>query len=439
MANPGVRIAVIAPTYEAARDVCIEGESGLLYCLPPEVVGDGWNRSLGELTLVNKTIYKIYTSEKPDRLRGPQFHRGWLDELPSFKYPQETFDMYQMGLRLGNNPQSVITTTPKPIKLVKDLIAAKSTHLVAGSTFENEDNLPASFISILKSKYGGTRLGQQELYARVLEDTPGALWSSAQLEATRLLTESPYDVAKRCMRIVVAIDPAVTSGENADETGLICAGIDRDGIGYILADRSLRDTPKAWAAEAIALLREFRGDRIVAETNNGGDMVEDTIRSLDDTVPFKKVVASRGKYVRAEPISALYEQGRVRHVGRFDHLEDQMTSFTVDNIAQNSPDRADSLVWALSDLFSGAMTFGALTYMKDMQKSEQAQVEKMATSRLVKPALSPKSVICPACESPTVIVLLGDYRCNSCGNVWGGSDKFVQPLQRREDFLKLVQ
>jgi len=438
MANPGVRIAVIAPTYEAARDVCIEGESGLLYCLPPEVVGNGWNRSLGELTLVNGTIYKIYTSEKPDRLRGPQFHRGWCDELPSFKYAQETWDMYQMGLRLGRNPQTVITTTPRPIKLIKDLIAAKDTFLVTGSTFENQDNLPTSFISILKAKYEGTRLGQQELYARVLEDTPGALWNSTQLEATRIINQDPYEVAKRCLRVVVAIDPAVTSGEDADETGIICAGIDKDGVGYVLEDRSMRDTPKAWAAEAIDLLRKFRGDRIVAETNNGGDMVEDTIRSIDDTVPFKKVVASRGKYVRAEPISALYEQGRVHHIGRFDIMEDQMCSFTVDNIAQNSPDRVDALVWALSDLFSGAMTFGALTYMKNTQAQAEAQVEKVATAQAVKIAVSAKSVLCPQCESPSVIILLGDYRCNSCGNVWGGSDRFVQPPQRREEFLKLV-
>lgn len=343
MANPGSRIAIIAPTAADARDTCVEGDSGLLNVLPREAV-QTWNRSLGELILVNGTRFKTFSADEPERLRGPQHHRIWADELAAWRYP-EAWDQAMFGLRLGQHPQAVVTTTPKPTPLVKALVAAKTSHVTRGSTFDNAANLAPSALQMLKDKYEGTRLGRQELEAEILGDLPGALWALATLDAYRL-REFP-DLG----RVVVAVDPAVTATEASDEHGIVVAGL-ADQRGIVLEDASLSGSPNEWARRAVSLYRSWNADCIVIEVNQGGDMVAHTIRTIDPNVKIKEVRASRGKHVRAEPIAALYEQGRVAHVGSFPELEAQMTQMTVNGYeGEGSPDRVDALVWAMTELF----------------------------------------------------------------------------------------
>lgn len=345
MANPGWRIAVVAPTAADARDTCIEGDSGLLNVLPREAV-QTWNRSLGELILINGTRYKAFSADEPERLRGPQHHRAWADELAAWRYP-EAWDQLMFGLRLGEHPQAVVTTTPKPTPLVKALVAAKTSNVTRGSTFDNAANLAPSALQMLKDKYEGTRLGRQELEAEILGDLPGALWSLSTLDAYRL-RETP-----QMGRIVVAVDPAVTATEASDEHGIIVAGLS-DQRGIVLEDASLSGSPNEWARRAVSLYRSWGADAIVIEVNQGGDMVAHTIRTIDPNVKIKEVRASRGKHVRAEPIAALYEQGRVAHVGAFPALENQMTQMTTNGYeGEGSPDRVDALVWAMTELFPG--------------------------------------------------------------------------------------
>lgn len=345
MANPGWRIAVVAPTSADARDTCIEGDSGLLNVLPREAV-QTWNRSLGELILVNGTRYKTFSADEPERLRGPQHHRAWADELAAWRYP-EAWDQLMFGLRLGQHPQAVVTTTPKPTPLVKALVAAKTSHVTRGSTFDNAANLAPSALQMLKDKYEGTRLGRQELEAEILGDLPGALWSLSTLDAYRL-REAP-----ELERIVVAVDPAVTATEASDEHGIVVAGLSLQR-GIVLEDASLSGSPNEWARRAVSLYRSWNADAIVIEVNQGGDMVANTIRTIDPNVNIKEVRASRGKHVRAEPIAALYEQGRVAHVGAFPELEAQMTQMTTNGYeGEGSPDRVDALVWAFTELFPG--------------------------------------------------------------------------------------
>lgn len=344
LSNPGWRIAVVAPTSADARDTCIEGDSGLLNVLPREAI-QTWNRSLGELILVNGTRYKTFSADEPERLRGPQHNRAWADELAAWRYP-EAWDQLMFGLRLGEHPQAVVTTTPKPTPLVKSLVAASTSRVTRGSTFDNAANLAPSALAMLKEKYEGTRLGRQELEAEILGDLPGALWSMASLDSYRL-REAP-EVA----RIVVAVDPAVTATEASDEHGIIVAGMASDKRGIVLEDASLSGSPNEWARRAVSLYRSWDADAIVIEVNQGGDMVAHTIRTIDPNVKIKEVRASRGKHVRAEPIAALYEQGRVAHVGSFPELESQMTQMTTNGYeGEGSPDRVDALVWAMTELF----------------------------------------------------------------------------------------
>ena len=343
MANPGWRIAVVAPTAADARDTCIEGDSGLLNVLPREAV-QTWNRSLGELILINGTRYKAFSADEPERLRGPQHHRAWADELAAWRYP-EAWDQLMFGLRLGDHPQAVVTTTPKPTPLVKALVAAKTSHVTRGSTFDNAANLAPSALQMLKEKYEGTRLGRQELEAEILGDLPGALWSLSTLDAYRL-REAP-----QMGRIVVAVDPAVTATEASDEHGIIVAGLS-DQRGIVLEDASLSGSPNEWTRQEDRLYCSWSADCIVIEVNQGGDMVAHTIRTIDPNVKIREVRASRGKHVRAEPIAALYEQGRVAHVGSFPVLENQMTQMTTSGFeGEGSPDRVDALVWAMTELF----------------------------------------------------------------------------------------
>jgi predicted phage terminase large subunit-like protein len=339
------RIALVGPTASDSRDVMVEGESGILACSPPSE-RPVYEPSKRRLTWPCGAIATTYSADEPERLRGPQHDAAWCDELAAWRYP-EAWDMLMFGLRLGSDPRVVATTTPRPTRLIRELIAASATVVTRGSTRDNQANLAPAFLEQIVKRYQGTRLGRQELDGEVLEDAPGALWSHALIESGR--ARATPELA----RIVVAIDPAATSGEEADETGIIVAGKDRDGHGYVLADRSGRMAPIEWARAAIAAYRVLEADRIVAEVNNGGEMVEATIRMLDPDVPFTALRASRGKATRAEPVAALYEQGRVHHVDVFPKLEDQMAAFTADfdrGRAGYSPDRVDALVWALTEL-----------------------------------------------------------------------------------------
>lgn len=336
----------MAPTYTDARDTCVEGESGLINVLPRECIRT-WNRSLGELILTNETRYKLFSADEPERLRGPQHHRAWCDELGAWRYP-EAWDQLLFGLRLGTSPRAVVTTTPRPTNLVRGLIKAATTIITRGSTFDNAENLAPAALAQLKAKYAGTRLGRQELNAELLEDVPGALWERARLDELRV------QFAPLMQRIVVAIDPAVTSGEEADESGIMVVGLAQNGHGYLLEDCSFRGTPDEVCRRAVRAFHDWEADRVIAEANNGGDWIESLLRTADPDIAYHKVNASRGKVTRAEPSSSLYEQGRVHHVGDFPELEDQMCAFTVDfdrKASGYSPDRVDALVWGLTELF----------------------------------------------------------------------------------------
>jgi phage terminase large subunit-like protein len=350
--RPGVRIAVIGPTYADARDTCIEGESGILGVLPREAV-DTWNRSLGELILANGSRYKLFSADEPDRLRGPQHHRAWCDELAAWTKP-DTWDQMLFGLRLGEHPQVVVTTTPKPTPLVRRLALDARTRLTKGRTLDNAANLAPSALEQLQARYAGTRLGRQELEAEILDDVPGALWTRAMID------EALKPVALPAMKqIVVSIDPSGTKGDadNGDSIGIVVAGKGVDGRAYVLADRTCKLSPNGWGRRAVEAYHEFKANMIIAERNFGGAMVEHVVRTADPYVPYEEVVASRGKAIRAEPVAALYEQGRVSHVAGMTDLEDQMCQMAGDGyLGEGSPDRLDAMVWALSHLMLGEVS-----------------------------------------------------------------------------------
>ena len=337
------RIAIVARTAADVRDVVVDGQSGIVNCCPPHF-RPAWEPSKRRLTWPNGAVATTYSAEEPDSLRGPQHDFAWTDESASWKYP-ETWDMLMMGLRIGANPQVVVTTTPRPVSIIRDLIRNPDCVVTRGSTYDNRDNLAPKFFRQIIDKYEGTRLGRQELNAELLDDYPGALWQRSNIDATRV------SAAPEMRRIVVAIDPATTSAEDSDETGIVVAGLGIDGHGYILADRSCRMSPDGWARRAVAAYREFKADRIIGEVNNGGDMIETVLRMVERGIPYRAVHASRGKITRAEPVAALYEQSRVHHIGTLDRLEDQMCAMLPDGYAaEGSPDRADAAVWALTEL-----------------------------------------------------------------------------------------
>ncbi|MDY0385675.1 MAG: terminase family protein [Methanolobus sp.] len=335
------RIALVAPTAADARDTMVEGESGILSVCPP------WNRPVYEpskrrLTWPNGAIALLFSAEEPDRLRGPQHDTAWCDEIAAWKYPEKTWDMLQFGLRLGDDPRAAITTTPRPIPLVKNILNDTSTHVTRGSTYENLSNLAPAFIDVIISRYEGTRLGRQELNAEILDDNPDALWTRQMIEDSRV------SKVPNLLRIVVGVDPAVTSNEASADTGIVVAAADEHGEYYVLGDYTIHATPKKWAQEIIAAYYKHSADRVIGEVNNGGELVEYTLRTIDPNVSYRSVRASRGKQTRAEPISALYEQGKCHHVGSFPALEDQMCDWVPGE--GSSPDRVDALVWALSEL-----------------------------------------------------------------------------------------
>ena len=337
------RIALVGETKADVRDVMVEGESGILATA-------GRNRPLYEpskrrLTWPNGAIGVCYSGDEPDQLRGPQHDAAWLDELAKYRYAEETWSNLDLGLRLGESPQAVITTTPRPVQIMRELVADELVTVTRGSTYDNLQNLAESFAKRIVERYEGTRLGRQELHAEILDDVVGALWSREMIDAHRLRETPPH-----FERIVVGVDPAVTSGEDADETGILVAGM-IGNRGYVVEDLSGQYTPQEWAIQAIKAYYKYNADRIVAEVNQGGDMVEHTIRTVDRNVSYKAVRAARGKILRAEPIAALYEQGRIHHCGTFAALEDQLCMYTHES--RDSPDRLDALVWALTDLMIG--------------------------------------------------------------------------------------
>ena len=338
------RIGLIAETAADARDVMVAE----LLRIFPKAERPVYKSSKRSLEFSNGAQAFTYNATEPDQLRGPQHDFLWHDELAKWRYARETWDQAQFGLRLGNKPRQIVTTTPRPIELIKAIVAGTEgkVHVTRGSTMANRANLAASFLERIQSRYAGTRLGRQELDAEILGDLPGALWSMASLDAYRL-REQP-----KLARVVVSVDPAVTNTENSDEHGIVVAAITDDQRGVVLEDASIAGSPSDWAKRAVSLYRSYQADGIVIEVNQGGDMVAHTLRTIDPNVNIIEVRASRGKHVRAEPISALYEQGKIGHVGSFHELESQMTQMTTTGYeGDGSPDRVDALVWAFTELF----------------------------------------------------------------------------------------
>ncbi len=335
--------ALIGQTAADIRDTMVElGESSILKIARPEE-RPVYEPSKRRLTFPNGAVCTTFTGEEPDQLRGPQHDFVWIDELAKFKYPEETWDNMEMGLRLGNNPQVFCTTTPRPIPIIKRLIKDPTTIDVRFSTSQNAENLSPIFLKRIQERYAGTRLGRQELEGEVLEDNPNAIWQRDVIENLRV-REVP-----QLVRVVVGMDPAVTGNEKSDETGILVGGIAANGHGYVLQDASLRGSPAEWARAGVRVFHHWNADRIIGEVNNGGDLVEVNIRTVDRNVPFRSVHASRGKAIRAEPVAALYEQGRIHHVGTFPELEDQMCDWVPGS--RESPDRMDALVWTIWELF----------------------------------------------------------------------------------------
>jgi predicted phage terminase large subunit-like protein len=291
-----------------------------------------------------------YNGTEPDQLRGPEFDTAWVDELAKYRYARETWDMLQFTMRSGDDPRVFVTTTPRPIPILKEIIKDAGTVITRGSTYDNAENLPKKFLDTLKRKYEGTRLGRQELGAEILDDLPGALWSRDAIDKNRV------KILPDMQRIVVAVDPSGTKGESddGDSIGIVVAGLGIDGRGYVLADRTCKLSPDGWGRRAVNAYHEFKADRIVAERNFGGAMVEHVIQTIDKSASYKEVTASRGKVARAEPVAALYEQGRVSHAGSFAELEDQMAQMAPEGfVGDGSPDRADAMVWAITELMLG--------------------------------------------------------------------------------------
>ena len=343
------QMGIIAPTADSLRGICVEGPSGLLSVGSPEERPQ-YEPSTRRVVYPNGGIVRLFSAEEPDRLRGPNLDGFWLDELTSMENAAAVWDMLQMALRIpgpqGHPPCGVISTTPKMNRVLKQIMTSPTTVVTRAKTSDNAANLDASTLAYYQDKYGGTRLGRQELDAELLEDLEGALWNRSMLDACRI---KRGDLPDRLQRVVVAVDPPGGASKSNAECGIVVAGIGMDRHAYVLADLSGRMSPEKWARTAVSAFEGYKADRIVAEQNFGGAMVESTIRSIHAHVAIRMVVASRGKQVRAEPIAAFYEQHRVHHVGEFATLEDQMTSW--DPSANGpSPDRVDALVWALTDL-----------------------------------------------------------------------------------------
>jgi predicted phage terminase large subunit-like protein len=351
------RIALIGDTAADVRDVMVGGDSGILAVSDPRFM-PVYEPSKRLLTWPNGVIATCYAAEAPEMLRGPQHDLAWADEPAKWKNLRKTdneggtaWDNLLFGLRQGIHPRCVCSTTPRPIKWYKDLLANSSTVVTGSSTYANRANLAPTWFEQVVKKYEGTRLGRQEIHAELLDDIEGALWQRQRIDELRVAT------IPELIRIVVALDPAVTSNEDSDEVGIITAGLGKDGHGYVLDDTTLRASPNEWAKQAISTYSKHKADKIIAEANNGGDLIEAVLRVVNKDIPYSKVTASRGKQTRAEPVAALYEQGKVHHVGQLAYLEDEMCSWVP---GMDSPNRMDALVWALSELMLNNDTFEIL-------------------------------------------------------------------------------
>lgn len=341
------RVALVGATAADTRDVMVEGESGLLTCCERYGIHAEYQPSRRRVVFPNGSKAFLYSAEEPDRLRGPQHDCGWGDEIAAWPDP-ETYHNLDMGLRLGTAPRMVVTGTPKPVTLVRSLVTrakepGSDVVVTRGALLDNAANLAPGFVAVMRARYAGTRLGRQELEGELLEDVEGALWTLALIDATRL-DAVPDGVT--LATVVAGIDPAATSGEGSAETGIVVVAKGSDGRGYVLADYSLRGTPNEWGGAAVQAFDDYHADHVTPEVNNGGEMVTNTLQTIRPTLPIRPVHASRGKATRAEPISALYEQGRISHVGPFPALEDQMANWVP---GMKSPDRMDALVWAFTD------------------------------------------------------------------------------------------
>lgn len=344
------RIALVAETAADARDVMVEGPSGILACARP------WFRPVYEsskrrLTWPNGAVAHTYNATEPDQLRGPQHDWAWSDELAKWKYAQDTWDNLQFGLRIGLLPRQMVTTTPRPIPLIRELLSDPTVHVTRGTTMDNAANLARSFMTKIQRRYAGTRLGRQELRGEVLDDAPGTLWPRSVID--RALGSVPQHLPQ-FDRVVVAVDPSGASDDEddgSDDIGIVVAALGSDQRAYVLEDATLHASPAGWGRRVVDMYHRHSADRVVGEQNFGGDMVAYVIRTVDPGVPYLAVTASRGKVLRAEPVAALYEQGRVSHMGSMPELEDEMVNMTrTGYMGRGSPNRVDALVWALTEL-----------------------------------------------------------------------------------------
>ena len=350
------RMGIVAETSGDMRDVLIEGPSGIL-AISPKDERPEYQPNKRRIQWKNGAVAFLYSGTEPDQLRGPEHDTVWVDELAKYRDPDELWSNVQFGLRVGDDPRCCVTTTPRPIKVIRELIKDRHTMVTKGSTYDNFGNLPPAFIEAIQDRYEGTRTGRQELYAEVLDDYPGALWSRGMIKSTMM--------SSGMRRVVVAVDPSGTGGEEEEfssEVGIIVAGlrgdVDRPQV-TILEDGSTSESPGIWAKKVSQLYHKWQADVVVAERNFGGAMVESVIRTADPNINVKMVSASRGKVVRAEPVAALYEQGKIHHlfsrddlgINQFEELEDQMTHMTLDGyVGEGSPDRVDAMVWAVTEL-----------------------------------------------------------------------------------------
>ena len=336
------RMALVAPTAADARDVLVEGESGILAVAPKHdrPIYQPTNR---RITWPNGAMATLYSADEPDRLRGPQHEKAWCDEVAAWRYAQEAWDMLMFGLRIGGSPQAVATSTPRPIPLIKGLVKREgaSVNITRGSTYDNIKNLAPNMVEEILALYEGTRLGRQEIHGEVLEDFDGALWTRDMITYIKKRPEAD--------RTVIGVDPATSTGEKASHTGIVACS-KKANRGFVLKDCSVKGSPEQWASAAVKAAYTHDADCIVAEKNQGGDMVEHTIRTIDDSIRVKLVHASKAKITRAEPIASLYERHRVDHIGAHPELEDEMCSFVP---GEPSPDRFDAMVWAMTELFFG--------------------------------------------------------------------------------------
>ena len=362
-------VNLIGATADDARDVMVQGESGIL-AICPKWERPEYKASQRKLVWPNGAESLIFTADEPDRLRGKQHEKLWADELAAWRYA-DAWDQAKFGLRLGAHPQSVITTTPRPTALVRSIIADPATHVTRGSTLDNRANLAGAFVDAVIKKYEGTRLGRQEIDGEVLDDNPGALWKRSDIDQHRVVA------APKLQRIVVAIDPAAKSRADSDDTGIVAAGVASiEGVphGFVLEDATMAMAkPEAWATQAVQLYHRLKADRIVAESNNGGEMIESVIRAKDMNVPVTLVTATRGKEIRAEPVSALYEQGRIHHVGSLAKLEDEMCEWDPADSTKASPNRMDALVWAITELMLAERNDSILNFYRQQADSLKAK------------------------------------------------------------------